>query len=77
MQVRPEEIQTGTRVRVVDGHRAPHLLGMVGTIERSYRSSSRRTALHVHFDDGRWQLMWPEELEPLREKPSIPGAPRI
>lgn len=70
----PEEIQTGTRVRVVDGRRVPHLLGVLGTIERTYSSSSGRTALHVRLDDGRWQLLWPQELEPLREEPSVPDS---
>ncbi len=69
--MRPEDIQTGARVRVADGRRVPHLLGVQGTIERSYNSSSGRTALHVRLDDGRWQLLWPQELEPLREEPSV------
>ncbi len=63
--MRPEETRVGMRVRVVDGRRNPPLLGAVGTIERTYRSSER-TALHVRFDDGRWQLLWPQEVEPLR-----------
>lgn len=66
--MRSQEARVGARVRVVDGHRAPHLLGLLGTIERTYRTSER-TALHVRLDDGRWQLMWPEELEALREDP--------
>lgn len=53
-------------MRVVDGHRVPHLLGLLGTIERTYRTS-KRTALHVRLDDGRWQLLWPQEVEPLAE----------
>lgn len=55
-------------MRVVDGHRAPHLLGLLGTIERTYKTSER-TALHVRLDDGRWQLFWPQEVEPLGEGP--------
>ncbi len=66
--VRSEEARTGVRVRVADGSRIPRLLGAEGTIERIYMSSER-TALHVRLDDGRWQLMWPEELEALREDP--------
>ncbi len=69
-----EEIKPGARVSVVDGHRVPHLLGLLGTIGRSYRSSSGRIAVHVRLDDGRWQLMWPQELELLREERSIPGS---
>ncbi len=68
--MRSEVIQIGARVRVADARRVPHLLGAQGTIERSYNSSSGRTALHVRLDDGRRQLLWPEELEPLREEPS-------
>jgi hypothetical protein len=56
-------MRIGARVRVVDGLRVPHLLGAEGTVERVYKTSER-TALHVRLDDGRWQLMWPEELEP-------------
>lgn len=64
--MRPKETRVGARVRVVEGRRTPRLVGVVGTIERTYRSS-RHTALHVWLDDGRWQLLWPQELEPLRE----------
>ena len=72
--MRPEEIQTGARVRVADDRRVPHLLGVRGTVERVYRSSSGRTALHVRLDDGRRQLLWPEELKPLRERSSVPDS---
>lgn len=51
---------------MVRGHRVPHLSGMVGTIERSYRTSERE-ALHVRLEDGRWQLLWPQEVEPFGE----------
>lgn len=53
-------------MRVVDGRRVPHALGLPGTIGRIYRASER-TALHVRLDDGRWQLLWPREVEPLGE----------
>ncbi len=65
--MRPEEAHVGMRVRVADGYRMPGQLGVLGTIERTYRSKER-TALHVRFDDGRWQLMWPEEVELLWEE---------
>lgn len=51
---------------MVRGHRVPHLLGLLGTIERAYRTSERE-ALHVRLEDGRWQLLWPQEVEPLGE----------
>lgn len=53
---------------MVRGRRAPHLSGIVGTIERTYRTSER-TALHVRLEDGRWQLLWPREVEPEVEPP--------
>lgn len=61
---------------MVDGRRVPHLLGLLGTIERAYRTSERK-ALHVRLDDGRWQLLWPREVEPLGEDPQTDGAPGI
>ena len=66
--VRPEEIRTGARVRVVDCGRTPRQSGLVGIVERVYRYRSlERKAVHVRLEDGRWQLLWPEELEPLGE----------
>ena len=47
--------------------------GMVGTIERIYRSSGR-TAVHVRLADGRWQLFWLEELELPGENPKLAGT---
>ena len=63
----------GARVRVLGGRRVPHLEGMVGTIERIYRSSGR-TAVHVRLADGRWQLFWLEELELPGENPKLAGT---
>ncbi len=71
--MRSEEARIGTRVRVVDGHRAPHLSGLLGTIKATYRSSER-TAVHVRLEDGRWQLLWPQELELLGEDSQTDGA---
>ena len=73
--MRPQEARSGARVRVVDGHSAPHLLGLLGTIERTYRTSDR-TALHVRLDDGRWQLLWPQEVEPVGEDPKTGRSAR-
>ena len=65
--VRPEEAQVGVQVRVADSRRAAHVLGAIGTIMRTYRSSERK-ALHVRLEDGRWQLLWPEEVEVADEE---------
>ena len=73
--MRPEEIRTGARVRVVDDHRSPHLSGMAGIVERVYSASGRK-AVHVRLEDGRWQLLWPEELELLGEGSQTDGAAR-
>ena len=62
--MRRQEARVGSRVRVVDGRRVPHLLDQTGTVEKIYRTPGR-TALHVRLDDGRWQLLWPEEVEPV------------
>ena len=66
--VRPEDVRTHARVSVVDLRRTPHLVGAEGTVVRTYRAPER-TALHVRLDDGRWQLLWPEEVELLVEDP--------
>ncbi len=70
--MRPQEIRTGARVRVLECGRTPHLSGLVGTVERIYRDRSleERKAVHVRLDDGRWQLLWPEEFELLGEEHS-------
>ncbi len=73
--MRRREARTGVRVRVRDGARHPSFEGMSGTVMRTYRSSDR-TALHVRLDDGRWQLLWPHELEDLgREEPGMGRGP--
>ena len=63
--MRPEDVRIGVRVRVVECRRTPRLRGEVGTIERTYTSSGRKKALHVRLEDGRWQLLWPQEVEPV------------
>jgi hypothetical protein len=65
--MREEQGRVGARVKVLDHNRRPDLVGETGTIVRIYRSSSRKTGLHVQLDDGRWQLLWPQEVEPLGE----------
>lgn len=68
--MRPEDAHLSLRVRVVVDRRTPHLTGEIGTIERTYTSSSGRMALHVRLEDGRWQLLWPQEVRPLAKENS-------
>jgi hypothetical protein len=63
--VKEEEAQVGVRVKVSERHGRHDLAGQKGTIVRTYRSPPK-TGLHVRLDDGRWQLLWPHDLEPLR-----------
>ena len=55
-------------MRVSDGRRNRDLDGMVGTVMRMYEASVGRPALHVRLEDGRWQLLWPEEVGALTEE---------
>lgn len=57
-----------------DGTRHPSIEGMSGTVMRTHKSSDR-TALHVRLDGGRWQLLWPHELEGLEEEPEMGQSP--
>jgi hypothetical protein len=58
-----EQRHKGTRVRVRDSAEKAHLRGLKGTIMDTYSSPGRRLAVHVCLDDGRWQLLWAEDLE--------------
>jgi len=60
--MRPEEARIGRRVLAPGNHRVRELRGRVRTIMRIFKAPDR-TALHVRFGDGVWQLFWPEELE--------------
>lgn len=62
--MRGDVTKAGTRVKISDEHMRPDLAGHEGTVERAYRSTGK-TALHVRLDDGRWQLLWPHEIERL------------
>ena len=66
--MRVDVTRVGAKVKVSDDHARPDLAGQKGTVMRAYRSSSGKTALHVSLDDGRWQLLWPHEVEQLGEE---------
>jgi hypothetical protein len=68
VSVGEEQARVGARVKVLDHNRRPNLVGETGTIVRIYRSSSQMTGLPVRLDDGRWQLLWPQDVQPLAEE---------
>lgn len=53
--------RAGARVRVRESSAKVELRGLVGTVAKTYGPPERR-ALHVRFDDGLWQLFWPDDL---------------
>ena len=57
----PQEARVGVRVRVRESSAKAELRGLVGTVAKTYGPPERR-ALHVRFDDGLWQLLWPNDL---------------
>ena len=60
--VRPDEARVGARVRVCEGCEKAYLRGRVGTVAKTYATHDR-VALHVRFQDGLWQLLWPNDVE--------------
>ena len=58
--VRPDKAWVGARVR--GGCEKAPLRGRVGTVAKAYRAQDR-LALHVRFEDGLWQLLWPRDAE--------------
>lgn len=72
--MRPGQAWIGMWVRVHSGHRNRDLDGMIGTVMHIYGTSSGRTVLHVRLEDGRWQLLWPEEVEALTEEDGGEGT---
>lgn len=56
----------GSRVRILEGARKPQLRGLRGEVMATYGPPERRAA-HVRLDDGRWQLLWLEDLEESAE----------
>ncbi len=56
----------GSRVRVSEHYAKEDLRGSSGTVMALY-GHGNRTAVHVRFTDGLWQLLWAEDLERLLE----------
>jgi hypothetical protein len=65
--VRTQEARIRARVTLSEHHGRSDLAGQTGTIERIYGAPPKKTALHVRFDDGCWQLLWHHEVEPSGE----------
>lgn len=64
--MRPDEAWLGARVRVREGCEKSDLRGRVGTVAKMYGAHDR-VALHVRFEDGLWQLLWPRDVEQEEE----------
>jgi hypothetical protein len=64
--MRPEEARIGRRTRVRNDHRKADFRGREGTIAKRWGDPGY-PALDVLLDDGRWQLFWFHELEPVDE----------
>ncbi len=60
------KISVGTRVRVSDSCPKEDLRKLSGTVMAIYRREER-TAIHVRFTHGLWQLLWTEDLERMLE----------
>ncbi len=60
------KLSVGSRVRVSEYCAREHLRGSSGTVMALYRRE-KRTAVHVRFADGLWQLLWAEDLERMLE----------
>lgn len=58
-------------MRVRGGFKKAPLRGRVGTVAKTYRAQDR-LALHVRFEDGLWQLLWPRDVE--REEGTVRGG---
>ena len=69
--MRPDEARVGTKVQVREGCEKADLRGRVGVVAKTYGAHGR-AALHVRFDDGLWQLLWPRDVE--REEAQRNGA---
>lgn len=60
--MRPEEARVGMKVRVCEHHRISERRGMVGRIVGRY-GGEEYVAVDVRFQDRRYRLFWPEDLE--------------
>lgn len=54
-------------MRVREDHPKPGLRGLVGVVAKTYGAHDRG-ALHVRFEDGVWQLLWPRDVEHEEEQ---------
>jgi hypothetical protein len=57
-----EEAPVGMKVRVREDHMISELRGTVGKVVGSY-GGEELLVLDVHFPDGRYQLLWPGDLD--------------
>jgi hypothetical protein len=57
-----QKAAVGMKVRVRDDHRISELRGTVGKVVGSY-GGEELMVLDVHFPDGRYQLLWPGDLD--------------
>ena len=60
------EARRGTVVRVGEGHWKTEFAGMHGTIQNCW-GNSEHAAVDVLLDDGRSELFWVPNLEPVAE----------
>jgi hypothetical protein len=68
--MKPERISIGTTVRVREHQRIAVLSSMVGRIADCYGAEGYM-AVDVHFPDGEWRLLWPEDLEEISSPPAV------
>jgi hypothetical protein len=57
-----QKAAVGMKVRVRQDHRVKELRGTVGKVVGSY-GGEQLMVLDVHFPDGRYQLLWPGDLD--------------
>jgi hypothetical protein len=58
----PEQVCTGTRVRVTEHHRVEQRRGLMGTVVARY-GGEEYVAVDVRLADGECRLFWPRDLE--------------
>ena len=62
----PYEARRGTVVRVREGHWKTDFAGMLGTVQKVW-SQSEHAAVDVLMEDGRLELFWLPNLDPVEE----------
>lgn len=65
-----QEVRVGTKVRVLECWRDPHLRGLVGEVTRVHRVVDHTTVLDVRLEDEYSSLFWIHELEESGERGS-------